>query len=280
MAVEDTKPPSDTKAGKDKDAGKGAKGKKEAEPELSEEELQLKQNLDLLVERVGDSDAGIQKAALAAMCNEIRSATATMTSVPKPLKFLREHYDVLKARFEALPLGENRSALADILSILATTKEVARETLKFRLAGTTGDIKVWGHEYMRHLAGEIAAEYKLRAADSDDKPPVDDLMQLVQQIVPYHMSHNAEPEAVDLLLEVERLDLLQVRHGVAWGAGKLAVAPLVVGAANVQPHVCDGSSSAACGCQSHPALAVTPLLLRTLKAQTKTCACTARAGQG
>jgi len=29
-----------------------------------------------------------------------------------------------------------------------------------------------------------------------------DLMALVQQIVPFNMTHNAEPEAVDLLLEV------------------------------------------------------------------------------
>ncbi len=27
-------------------------------------------------------------------------------------------------------------------------------------------------------------------------------MELVQQIVPFNMTHNAEPEAVDLLLEV------------------------------------------------------------------------------
>ena len=32
--------------------------------------------------------------------------------------------------------------------------------------------------------------------------PVVDLLHLVAQIVPYHMTHNAEPEAVDLLLEV------------------------------------------------------------------------------
>eukprot|EP00967_Tisochrysis_lutea_P123040 scaffold204233_cov23-Tisochrysis_lutea.AAC.1 len=29
-----------------------------------------------------------------------------------------------------------------------------------------------------------------------------DLMELVQQIVPFNMTHNAEPDAVDLLLEV------------------------------------------------------------------------------
>ena len=37
---------------------------------------------------------------------------------------------------------------------------------------------------------------------------VDDLMGLVLEIVPFHMEHNAEPEAVGLLLEVEKLDVL------------------------------------------------------------------------
>uniref|UniRef100_A0A453NB21 26S proteasome non-ATPase regulatory subunit 2 homolog n=1 Tax=Aegilops tauschii subsp. strangulata TaxID=200361 RepID=A0A453NB21_AEGTS len=41
--------------------------------------------------------------------------------------------------------------------------------------------------------------------------PIDELMELVQQIVSFHMKHNAEPEAVDLLMEVEDLDLL-VEH--------------------------------------------------------------------
>ncbi|XP_004307052.1 PREDICTED: 26S proteasome non-ATPase regulatory subunit 2 homolog A-like [Fragaria vesca subsp. vesca] len=36
-------------------------------------------------------------------------------------------------------------------------------------------------------------------------------MELVQQIVAFHMRHNAEPEAVDLVMEVEDLDLL-VEH--------------------------------------------------------------------
>ena len=34
-------------------------------------------------------------------------------------------------------------------------------------------------------------------------------MLLAKEIVPYHMQHNAEAEACDLLMEIERLDLLQ-----------------------------------------------------------------------
>jgi 26S proteasome regulatory subunit N1 len=33
-------------------------------------------------------------------------------------------------------------------------------------------------------------------------------MFIVNVIVPYNMNHNAEPEAVDLLMEVEKLDQL------------------------------------------------------------------------
>ncbi|WZZ02541.1 hypothetical protein YC2023_088462 [Brassica napus] len=52
-----------------------------------------------------------------------------------------------------------------------------------RLIGTKGDIGSWGHEYVRNLAGEIVQEYTKR-------------------------QHNAETEAVDLLMDVEDLDLL------------------------------------------------------------------------
>ena len=40
-----------------------------------------------------------------------------MTSVPKPLKFLRPHYDTLKAWLEGLAAGApNRQQLADVVS--------------------------------------------------------------------------------------------------------------------------------------------------------------------
>ena len=35
------------------------------------------------------------------------------------------------------------------------------------------------------------------------------LLTMATEIVPYHMAHNAEAEGCDLLMEIERLDLLQ-----------------------------------------------------------------------
>lgn len=187
------------------------KNKEEKKDEdLSDEDLALKQQLELYVERVQDANPGVQNLALESMRQEIRSATSSMTSVPKPLKFLRPHYGKLKAYFETMLDSDLKKYLADILSVLALTMsaEGERESLKYRLLGSEGDIGSWGHEYVRNLAGEISQEFAKRQYDD---LPIDALMELVQQIVAFHMKHNAEPEAVDLLMEVEDLDLL-VEH--------------------------------------------------------------------
>nr|VDC95034.1 unnamed protein product [Brassica rapa] len=161
------------------------------EEDLSEEDLELKQNLELYVERVQDPSPDLQRAALKSMRQEIRASTSSMTSVPKPLKFLRPHYGTLKAFHQTMPASDLKKCLSDILSVLALTMsaEGQRESLSYRLIGTEGDIGSWGHEYT-------------------EEAPIDDLMELVQQIVAFHMKHNAETEAVDLLMDVEDLDLL------------------------------------------------------------------------
>ncbi|XP_059449342.1 26S proteasome non-ATPase regulatory subunit 2 homolog A-like isoform X3 [Corylus avellana] len=188
---------------------KDSKKKKDEkkEEDLSDEDLALKQQLELYVERVQDPDTGLQKVALESMRQEIQTSTSSMTSVPKPLKFLRPHYGILKAYYETMQDSDLKKYLADILSVLALTMsaEGEWESLKYRLLGSEGDIGSWGHEYVRNLAGEIAQEYAQRL---DEEDPIDDLMELVEQIVAFHMKHNAEPEAVDLLMEVGYLVLL------------------------------------------------------------------------
>ncbi|CAM9201393.1 unnamed protein product [Chrysoparadoxa australica] len=145
-----------------------------------------------------------------------------MTSVPKPLKFLLPHYTTLTSLYEKWPLGkdaENKRDLADILSVLAMTMsaEGKRESLNFKLAGNRTDLGRWGHEYLRCLAGEIGQEYTARVTavvpegqedGMQTEPEVQDLMALVDEIVPFHLQHNAEAEAIDLLVEVQCLKKL------------------------------------------------------------------------
>ena len=60
----------------------------------------MKEGLELAVLRLAEStsetEVGVLKLALDHLAKEIKSATSSMTSVPKPLKFLRPHYDTLK----------------------------------------------------------------------------------------------------------------------------------------------------------------------------------------
>ena len=56
------------------------------------------------------------------------------------------------------------------------------------------------------MAEEIRGEYSERM---DKGETVEDLVNLAKEIIPYNMQHNAETEACDLLMEIERLDLLE-----------------------------------------------------------------------
>jgi len=187
----------------------GVKG--EEEEQLNEEDQQLKSELEMLVERLKENDQSLYLPALESLKTFIRTSTSSMTAVPKPLKFLRPHYPDLAERHAHWPAGKEKDALADVLSVLAMTysDNEKREALKYRLLTPSDEMASWGHEYIRHLAMELGDEYHAR---EEGETPLnatnDELMSLADQIVPFFLSHNAEADAVDLLLELEAIDKL------------------------------------------------------------------------
>eukprot|EP00555_Chaetoceros_dichaeta_P011413 CAMPEP_0198259378 /NCGR_PEP_ID=MMETSP1447-20131203/8599_1 /TAXON_ID=420782 /ORGANISM="Chaetoceros dichaeta, Strain CCMP1751" /LENGTH=943 /DNA_ID=CAMNT_0043946763 /DNA_START=196 /DNA_END=3027 /DNA_ORIENTATION=- len=225
----------------------------DTENAMSEEDQELKERLETCVSTLlnAESEAEVtiplRSKALDVIVTELRSATSSMTSVPKPLKFLRPHFVVLKELHATLSEGGDsaggggevgddllglRARLADVLAVLSMTmgKPEERESLKFKLSGMKDydlllqhnnkstldkdddNLGSWGHEFVRSLAGEIGQEYNSRVMDGADPESDDDfldLMGMVDIIVPFHISHNAEAEAVDLLVEVQRLTKLQ-----------------------------------------------------------------------
>lgn len=131
-----------------------------------------------------------------------------------------------------------QSLFADILSVLAMTYSDTqpRGTLRYRLlsasllppSSTIPEPGSWGHEYVRHLAAELGEEYTIRQEGEDavSPPPapaadvdttaksesikipgtLDDLRALALECAKFFLSHNAEPDAVDLFVELEIVD--------------------------------------------------------------------------
>ncbi|KWU44572.1 26S proteasome regulatory complex, non-ATPase subcomplex, Rpn1 subunit [Rhodotorula sp. JG-1b] len=185
----------------------------------SEEDASLKAELEMLVERLSESDSNLHRPALESLRTLIRTSTSSMTSVPKPLKFLRPHYAQLqqihaswpdhspaKQDGDAVPASvTDKGLFADILSVLAMTYADSgkRETLMYRLkGGSNEDPGLWGHEYVRHLAAELGEEY---TQYRQEERAVDELVALGLRLVPFLLTHNAESDAVDLLLELESI---------------------------------------------------------------------------
>ncbi|GAA5984774.1 hypothetical protein JCM10908_003499 [Rhodotorula pacifica] len=256
VTAKDPEPPKTNKDDKDKQAEESLKqARKELKDntELSEEDASLKAELEMLVERLKESDSSLYRPALESLRTLIRTSTSSMTSVPKPLKFLRPHYAELQkiqaswpdhpvqstsaaiastaaaavdavasavgfkadtngAEAEKKPDGEavpasvtDKGLFADILSVLAMTYADSgkRETLMYRLkGGSDEDPGLWGHEYVRHLAAELGEEY---LQYRQEERSVDELVALGLRLVPFLLTHNAESDAVDLLLELESI---------------------------------------------------------------------------
>ena len=102
-----------------------------------------------------------------------------------------------------------------------------RGTLRYRLLSASlqasgppvSEPGSWGHEYVRHLAAELGEEYNARELAEDIEPPagesketpkvpesagsIDDLRALGIECATFLLHHNAEPDAVDLLEELE-----------------------------------------------------------------------------
>ncbi|EDV52429.1 26S proteasome non-ATPase regulatory subunit 2 [Drosophila erecta] len=186
-----------------KDEKKDGKDK-EQQPELSDEDQQLQEELELLVQHLQEPDAKLYQPTLESMAKLIRASTTSMTSVPKPLKFMRPHYDTMKTVYKHMPDEQTRQLCADIISVLSMTMGSGKDCLAYRfLCDRKQRIGDWGHEYVRHLSGEISAHYHDTTGDFRVQ-----LIELVKQIIPYNMEHNAEADACDLLIEIDHLHLL------------------------------------------------------------------------
>lgn len=192
----------------DKKQDKSKTGQKDEE--LSEEDQKLKDDLEMLVERLLSTQSELYEPALDNLRTLIRDSTSSMTAVPKPLKFLRPLYPQLVQLEQSWTDPTLLKELFDILSVLGMTyseedgEGYVRECLKYRLKSNIDEsMTEWGHEYLRHLALEIGEQYE---ADLDTNASKDQLIQLSEIISPYFLKHNAEAEAVDLLLEIEEIE--------------------------------------------------------------------------
>lgn len=137
----------------------------------------------------------------------IKTSTSSMTAVPKPLKFLRPHYETMTKLYDDWPAGEDKNSLADVMSVIGMTysDEERQDTLKYRLLAPTQDIGSWGHEYVRHLALEIGEVYGKRISADESTA---DLIDLALTLVPLFLKSNQEADAVDLMSELEIIEEL------------------------------------------------------------------------
>ncbi|KAK4874499.1 hypothetical protein RN001_013859 [Aquatica leii] len=170
------------------------------------DDKELIDELQTLVNKVKDPDFKLISPALKMLKSVIRSSTTSMTSVPKPLKYLAPYYDVFKETYDQITDKEIKKECADIISVLAmcpsaSTLKEHNDCLHYCLLGT-GNVGEWGHEYVRQLEGQIVEEWLIVSN------PTQTLLPLVEDIIIFDCKHHAEIQACDMLMEIDQLEIL------------------------------------------------------------------------
>lgn len=179
------------------------KGKDDAPNQPSDEDIQIKADVELLVTRIGDVNPQLSATALDTLITMLRTHHGSVASIPKPLKFVRTLFSQLEATVEGMSNEDNKRRLHDLMSFIAMTldaKNIKESALVHKLKGTRTDLSAWGHEYLRFLAGEVATEWENR-----DGKNTEELQGFVDQIVAFMLHHQDESTALDLLMEIEEI---------------------------------------------------------------------------
>ena len=170
--------------------------------DLSDEDQRIKDEVSLLVTRSQDEDSGIAVTAIQSLAEMLRTATGTVASIPKPLKYIRPFFQELLAHAERIHTKPHAKQLYDVLALIAMTLELPdspNEVLRLKKLGTQDDLAKWGHEFLRRIAGDVSSEWQ-RLAEEDKS--TDELNSYVQQIVSFMMQHQDEPSACDMVMEI------------------------------------------------------------------------------
>ena len=183
------------------------------EEELSEEDQQLKEQIEHAVEKIRDPAINDEERLryITKLFEQVRTVKKSRVNIPKEIKFLKPLYKDMVESFEKEAQSPFRQGFADFLSytsmILAENYDA--DSLKYLKQGSGKvDLKEMGNEYIVNLAGDLAIDYDKRYSE-DKNDNFKDILDLTDMILPLLCQSGNEISAVDLLVEIERLELIR-----------------------------------------------------------------------
>lgn len=186
-----------------------AKIGQQKESEMDEEDTRLQEELFQLADVLLGKDEDAMLIALSQLRLLMQTSTTSMTSVPKPLKYLKKTYNDMKNAYENIQNDKVRHQFAEVLSVLSMAGALpgSKECLRYCIQGEVTKPGEWGHEYIRQLEGEIVDEWTNSPVKEENRIRTE-LAPLVKGIIKFDMKHNAEIPGCDLCLEIDQLNFL------------------------------------------------------------------------
>lgn len=186
--------------------------------DLTEEEKKKEDELELLITRLTDPNEEVISLSLNLLNTEIIHTSGLLSSSLLTLRVLKQHYNDIIEIHKHMPYIECKKKLSNMISALSATIGDENNIIKYIIYGNKEDLVNYGHEYIKNVMNKLLIEYKNLKEDEitlsgtsilltvDEKQEkLKHIYDLVNVIVPYCFKHKTEYEAVDLLIEVDKL---------------------------------------------------------------------------
>ena len=118
----------------------------------------------------------VRLSALETLKKEVKESTTTMTSVPKPFKFLKTHYQSIYESYQ-----QNKRELAELASftsLLSMSFGKEGDSLEMLLEAGEQSVGEWGYNYISHISREVGLSYQ-KKMEQKDQMAIQQLLGLV-----------------------------------------------------------------------------------------------------
>ncbi|KAM0671931.1 26S proteasome regulatory complex protein [Ordospora colligata] len=161
----------------------------------------MDEDLGMIAERIRDSDKEIQNNAIGMLFGIAKSSHSRSVDVVN-FQHLADSLMMFEEVCKEIS-GENRRKLCDIISAICVIDD-ERKLLRYRVDGNVIDLEEWGHLYVKKLV-----ECILNAKSGKIEFVFEETRDVSLKCVEFLFRHNAEFEAIDFLVEIEWIGLVE-----------------------------------------------------------------------
>lgn len=154
-----------------------------------------------MIENILNADKYSKLKYVSELKEELVNSIKEANSLPKPVKFIKPHFNIIKEKFDNLGI-DVQGELGSLMSFCSiSVSNDKNDSVKFFFKSNKKDLFLYSDDYLNCLAGELSDEIQ----NSKDSNYIKLCYDTAFRICEYFFNNHLEINGTDLLLEIDKI---------------------------------------------------------------------------